>query len=720
MSRISSNPLVIENLNVNPVNDSTFNLGCREKNWNSIHINSIENDNNLMIKVNEGQNSQKKMVLLSGGINKDSILLTSPIGGITINSKIINLEGNLDIKSTKCNIELKENLNIINNGSFYLDCNENISLISTGLANSQTNILLKNTNGIIDIKSGSTNQKSINLESTKGGIKIDGSQINLLSKKNIYLESSNKNSIISIGTNNIENTIIIGNDKSIIKLKGEIEGFTGNKYSNSYKNLINLANDEYQHEQYGIYANNNCASFYDNNLNTFIFTDKFELDENSNISSTNYAKILVSDININNKIRFDENGDFNINDTFKYNGTEKKYIFKDSEVLLKGYGINYINLSKIYQFYVGKDYNFNSLNDAIQIASKYSIDKIINIYIMDSLDYKEDIFLNRNNINIIGSRNYPRITGKIKICNNNKNGTILFENMYINSLVIEDDNSDIHFKNINFADKKKLSEYYLFIKSNRLILEKCNFNIENTYSSMINLEIIEEIKIEQCQILYNNEINYNDILIDNSKNKNNPIIDINNNKFYGCLKLKCKKLNFYQNYLQTKNNTFIYLENKDISYFNDNKFIVLDKNNNVIKWIDYINQDNIPNIMESNNIFNNKNIVTNESIYSNTVSQNSLSISNSLFLGYEKITIYDDITDISSEKCVTEINCINDMKSEGELENGINNGQLKILINNIIKGELKITYNSNKVLILNNSDKKTYKLIWNNNNWLLI
>ena len=169
------------------------------------------------------------------------------------------------------------------------------------------------------------------------------------------------------------------------------------------------------------------------------------------------------------------------------------------------------------------------------------------------------------------------------------------------------------------------------------------------------------------------------------------------------------------------NKTFIYLNTKDVAYINGNKFNFV-KNNYIVKWIDNIDENVISNIIESNNTFEKENKITNESLYINTLSQNSLSFSNSFFLGYEKINIYDSITDITSEKCVTEIKCNMDINAEGSLENGIN-GQLKIIINNINKGQFKIKYNSNlsnnEELILNNFEKKAYRLIWSDKYWLL-
>ena len=95
-------------------------------------------------------------------------------------------------------------------------------------------------------------------------------------------------------------------------------------------------------------------------------------------------------------------------------------------------------------------------------------------------------------------------------------------------------------------------------------------------------------------------------------------------------------------YVLHVNSTFIFLENHISSNIISNKFNFIQEENYPIKWIDFIVEDNIPTILESNNIFYNKNKITNESIRLKNISNNSLNISNNLCLGYEIVNIYDN------------------------------------------------------------------------------
>ena len=65
-------PLIVENTNINPINTDAFNLGSKEKQWNSIYTNSIENNNKLLISYDGteycGWQNQPNMQTIQGEI----------------------------------------------------------------------------------------------------------------------------------------------------------------------------------------------------------------------------------------------------------------------------------------------------------------------------------------------------------------------------------------------------------------------------------------------------------------------------------------------------------------------------------------------------------------------------------------------------------------------------------------------------------------------------
>ena len=130
------------------------------------------------------------------------------------------------------------------------------------------------------------------------------------------------------------------------------------------------------------------------------------------------------------------------------------------------------------------------------------------------------------------------------------------------------------------------------------------------YLYWINNIKCNQLTINNCLIKYSN---YQDDTLLKTNCKEN--IKISNSELYGNLFLNCNKLDFDNNFIQTFNSTFIYLFCLETSNLIQNKFNLLDKESIYpIKWIDFINEEKIPCIMESNNLFYQQNRITNESI----------------------------------------------------------------------------------------------------------
>lgn len=712
---IKNSPIILDNINLNPFQDSTFNLGSKEKKWNTIHTNSIQNDKNFSIILNNNLNTKKQLRLLSNGINSDAILLETPLGGLTINSKMININGDISLIGTNHNVFLKNKLKImIDDGSYELNCKKNIKLISSGLSKCNSEILIENLNGTIHLKSNNSSSQAIKIESELGGVDLKSSILNLSTEKSIILNTLKKKSLISIGNNNIENNIIIGNENSTIKLNGTVLiNNLSEKFNEDSTNLLNLDTKDKDFHHYGIHSDNRFALYYDIDSTQFIFSETFEIDDNSFISSNKFAKICVSDININDLIQFKSNGYVNINNSLIFEEDKKNLIIKDCNFLLKSFTSNYTNLTKIYEFYVGQNYNFRTIKEAITATTKYPSDKIITIKIMDNQSYREDITIMRPNINIVGPKNKCIILGNIHFSVNNLKGFINFENLEMNEITINNENLDIILNKINIKDNKKTKENLIQINCKNIEIENSNFIIKNSYSSLINLNC-NQLTINTCLIKY---LNYPDNTLLKTNCKEN--IRICNSELYGNIFLNCNKLDFENNFIQTFNSTFIYLNCLESSNIIQNRFNLLDEESIYpIKWIDFINEEKIPYIMESNNFFYQQNRITNESIRLKPIFNNSLSIANNFCFSYEKLQIYDDVFDISSEKTITEINSNLEMNSEGFLEVGNLSGQIKIIVNRMEKGEFILKYNNTDFIKYNKNNKNSNQFVWNDSVWI--
>ena len=402
----------------------------------------------------------------------------------------------------------------------------------------------------------------------------------LLSKKNVLIESDNNFSFKVNNNKKIENLKI----KSMLKFD---KLFLNKKYTDLFYFKNGIINTKYEKNNLLIEVSSKYSFFKDKIITSKELSDdiKIFIDKKNNnfLVKGNFKhkknffdiKNLVNLLNIDEKFFSNKNKEVSIESENKFNfiidrnnkinnlkiQSNLKFdklniVYKSNRIkkYLKDYQDNFI----IKEGNLLLDYSGKSLS--VKGTSKYSIDKNFDDLEFDILksnnDYKLNAKINLNNSSLkIDEINYFK--EKDKISSLKFKGNILNSNIIIFDEILFTEN-----KNIFKINQMKLNDYYKVLSIDKLVL---NYDNSNKIKNNIILS-----KINNNYILEGDTIDFSKYLIDILENDDDKSLFSNFKNLNSILNIDIQRLYLdKQNYLVNLNGEFKFVNNK-IRYANLN------------------------------------------------------------------------------------------------------------------------------------------------------
>ena len=493
---------------------------------NTIKLNQIVNNNGLLtidvFKNNINDNS--KLQINCNGINNDSIKINSLKGGIFIKSK-----NNIKLESTNIDLYSYKKINVFSD-SVLINSNKIIKLGSI-----ESNIIINNDKNFITINTNQyensffhINSNNIFINNNNKSISLNNNCINILSN-NVINFGSTLNNIIKI--NLLTDEININGNVSIngkVKINKSLIKYKTIKNIISKKSLIFNLNEN-PDQNWSIYSidinKNKKGLFYNDNFNLIefknnekylnIFANTITLNSNNSLKyNSKYLFNINDQFTIDKKYNLNMNGSLNVKNNF--NLKNLLYNKNDNIHISTNLIIDNLNIKNLFQFTVGKNFNFIDIQECINYIELNNLFKNNQIFILIYPDkiYKEDIIIKNKNINLIGQYVNVLIHGNINVQSSSflliKN--ITFCNTFNKTFIFNSE--ELKLINTKFLENKHCN--IKFNIKNTIIAKFCYFDNLNTNLKTENLYIYQSyiktnLNISSSNITFNMcKINFKD------------------------------------------------------------------------------------------------------------------------------------------------------------------------------------------------------------------
>lgn len=527
---------------------------------NTIKLNQIVNNNGLLtIDVFKNIiNDNSKLQINCNGIHHDSIKINSLKGGIFIKSK-----NDIKLESSNINLLSYKKINIFSE-SVLLNSSKIIKL-----GNIESNIIINNNKNFITINTNQydnsffhINSNNIFINNNDKSISLNNNCINILSNNFINFGSTLNNIIkINLLTDeiNINGNISINGEvkinKSLIKYKNiknitSKNSFIFNLNENPDQNWSIYSINKYKYKK-GLFFNNNLnlLEFKNNNKYLNIFANTITLNSNNSLKYNNkYLFNIYDQFIIDQKYNLNMNGSLNVKNNFNF----KNLLYnKNNDIHIStNLIIDNLNIKNLFQFTVGKNFNFISIQECInyiELNNLYNNNQIFILIYPDKI-YIENLVIKNKNIHLIGQYVNVLIHGNISVQSSSflllKN--ITFSNTFNKTFIFNAN----ELKLINVIFEKNDHSNIKFNIKNNIFIKYCKFifNNKNVYFKTDNLYIYQSY-IESNFTIFSSYITFNICKI-NFNNKlwiidNKNIIRIINTDIYNIknYNLNCIKRN---------------------------------------------------------------------------------------------------------------------------------------------------------------------------------